>query len=219
MNPYPFFEALASNNNREWFAAHRGEYDALLAEWKDGIERARAMVAAEVWPEVAHTSLKTFRIYRDTRFSLDKTPFKTHLGSVIAPPGGRDVHHPGVYVQVGIPDAETGVFGGVWAPESADLKKLRHAMVDNIEEWEEIVNDSRLTRYFPDWFGERLKTAPKGWPKDHPQIEYLRLKHIGRESIMSRDQFRSPHWPEMVAERVAAIVPLIRFLDYSLFEE
>lgn len=218
MNPYKFFEALKRNNNRPWYAEHKPEYEAIRQWWLDGMARVHALVA-EQWPEVTYSNLKTFRIYRDTRFSADKTPYKTHIGSTLAPPSSHDVHCPGVYLEVGIPDTDSGVFAGIWAPENKVLQKLRKAIVDNREEWEEIVNDPTFLKFYPEWFGERLKTAPKGWPKDHPMIEYLRLKHIGKYSAMTRRDFMSDKWPDIMAERIIAAVPMLRFLDYSLNEE
>lgn len=218
MNPFAFFEKLKDNNNREWFGAHKQEYEQIRAWWTEGIERVR-MLVTEAWPEVAYSDIKTFRIYRDTRFSLDKTPYKTHIGSTIAPPGVYNVHNAGVYLEAGIPDSDTGVFAGVWAPESKDLKKLRKAIVDNIEEWEDIVCNPEFVKVYPEWFGERLKTAPKGWPKDHPQIEYLRLKHFGRYSAMTRKMFLTDAWIDEMAGRISVAVPMLRFLSYSLNEE
>lgn len=218
MYPFDFFKELSKNNNREWFADHKPQYEEIRRWWLAGIEQVHAMVS-EAWPEVKHSNFHTFRIYRDTRFSLDKTPFKTHIGSTLAPPTARDVHSAGVYLEAGMPTSDTGVFVGIWAPESNVLKKLRRAIVDNIEEWEEIVKHPDLLKYYPDWFGERLKTAPKGWPKDHPQIEYLRLKHLGRFSLMSPEMFASEQWMEEMAKRIIAAVPLLRFLDYSVNED
>ncbi|MBD5170588.1 MAG: DUF2461 domain-containing protein [Bacteroidales bacterium] len=212
-----FFEHLRQNNNREWFAEHRAEYDEIRREWIDGINTVHALVS-EAWPEVRHATPKTFRIYRDTRFSTDKTPYKTHISSSIAPPGSN-VHLPGAYIESGLSAEDSGVFIGIWCPEAPVLKKLRHAIVDNIEEWEEIVHDPELNRYYGDWIGQRLKTAPKGWPKDHPQIEYLRLKHIGKASGLTRREFADPAWPRLVADRIIAGLPLLRFLHYSLTEE
>lgn len=217
-DPYKFFYDLRDNNNREWFALHKGEYDEIRQWWTDGMEQVRALVAP-YWPEVQHGRLKTFRIYRDTRFSLDKTPYKTHIGSTLAPVSARNVHSSGFYIELGIPTDDSGVFAGIWAPESKDLNKLRHAIVDNIDEWEDIMNNPDFRRYYPEWFGERLKTAPKGWPKDHPQIEYLRLKHLGRQSVMSPELFSSPRWQQEIADRIIAGLPLVQFLDYSLNEE
>lgn len=218
MNPFDFFEELKANNNREFFKANKERYDEIRAWWLDGIAKVHALVS-ETWPEVRFSAPKTFRIYRDTRFSPDKTPYKTHIGTTLAPPHVHDVHSPGVYLEAGIPLSDTGVFAGIWCPEAKILNKLRRAIVDNIEEWEEIVNEPELNRLYDTWFGEKLKTAPKGWPKDHPQIEYLRLKHIGRFAPMTRAQICSRNWPELMAERIDAAVPLLRFLDYSINEE
>lgn len=218
MNPYKFFEELSLNNNREWFALHKPEYEEIRRWWTEGMERVRALVASE-WPEAAYANLKTFRIYRDTRFSADKTPYKTHIGSTLAPPGSYNVHSAGFYIELGIPVSDSGVFTGIWAPESKVLAKLRRAIVDNIDEWEDIVLNPEFRKYYPEWYGERLKTAPKGWPKDHPQIEYLRLKHLGCQASMTRAQFLSDRWCEEVAKRVLVGLPLVQFLDYSLNEE
>lgn len=218
MNPFVFFEKLKANNNREWFGEHKPEYEEIRAWWLDGMERVKASVS-EAWPEVSMSTVKTFRIYRDTRFSNDKTPYKTHIGSTLAHPASRNVHHPGVYIEAGIPDSDSGVFAGIWAPEAPVLKKLRRAIVDNIEEWEDIVLDPGFRRFYSEWYGERLKTAPKGYPKDHPQIEYLRLKHIGSQASMTRSQFLSSNWTDHIAERIVAAVPFLQFLDYSLNEE
>lgn len=218
MNPFSFFEELKYNNNREWFAENKSRYQEIRDWWTAGMEEVRAKVLNE-WPEVAYSDIKTFRVYRDTRFSLDKTPYKTHIGSTVAPPGVYNVHNAGFYIEAGIPSSDSGVFCGVWAPETKVLNKLRHAIVDNIEEWEEIVSAPKLNQYYNDWFGERLKTAPKGWPKNHPQIEYLRLKHIGRQASMTKKQFESSHWTDHIAERIVAALPLLHFLHYSLNEE
>lgn len=218
MNPYKFFEELKKNNNREWFALNKPRYDEIRQWWTEGMEKVRALLAEE-WPDIRYVPIKTFRIYRDTRFSTDKTPYKTHIGSTIAAKTRSDVHAPGFYLETGVPHTDSGVFAGVWAPDSKSLAKLRKAIADNAEEWQDIVNAPEMNRFYEGWFGETLKTAPKGWPKDHPMIEYLRLKHIGRHAPMTRAQFASAAWPEEMAERILAALPMVQFLQYSLDEE
>jgi uncharacterized protein (DUF2461 family) len=99
------------------------------------------------------------------------------------------------------------------------LRKLRNAIVDNIEEFESIINEPELKRLYPNWIGRALKTAPKGWPKDHPQIELLRLTDYGKGLNLSRDFYLSPDWPERIAELMRPLKPLIDFLNYSIDEE
>ncbi|MBD5367076.1 MAG: DUF2461 domain-containing protein [Bacteroides sp.] len=214
-----FLKRLAANNNREWFNAHKDEYDDVLRQWYDGLDRLIALVA-EWEPRLRHVTARdaAYRIYRDTRFSLDKTPYKTHFSAILAP-YGKKVDSAAYYIQVGLGVEDTLVAGGAWCMESATVKKLRKAIVDNIEEFNEIISDKTFNRYFPEWYNERLKTAPKGWPKDHPNIDLLRLTGYCREHYMSPTDFDKPDWPEKVNEILKAIKPLNDFCNYSLFEE
>lgn len=217
---FGFFAQLAVNNNRPWFAEHKSEYQAIRAEWIAGIDAIIALLAEE-WPEVRHTSgaQNTYRIYRDVRFSLDKSPFKSHISSSISNPALRG-QHTGVYIGAGFPASETGIWGGIWCPESSVLKKLRRAIDDNAEEFLEIVNaPALLAVYGKEWGGEKLKTAPKGYPKDHPMIEYLRLKDMGKFAPVAADTFDDGCWPEILADKIRPVIPFVKFLDYSILEE
>lgn len=219
MNPYPFLEELARNNNRPWFQANKERYEALRLEWYQHVERVIA--AMSQWePAMSHRTARdcTFRIYRDTRFSPDKTPYKTHLSAVLSP-YGRNMQRAGYYIQLDIDDAESGIYGGLWCPDAAVLRKMRKAIVDNIEEFEDILNEPELRRLYPQWLGRMLKTAPKGWPKDHPNIELLRLTEYGKGLSLPRQFFLKPDWPERIAELMRPLKPLIDFLNYSIDEE
>ena len=99
------------------------------------------------------------------------------------------------------------------------LRKLRHAIVDNIEEFEEIINNPQFIKHFPSWIGDSLKKVPKGWDKEHPQAELLKLKEYGRLCSCKEAFFRDPQWVEIAAYRFALLKPLIDFLNYSLDEE
>lgn len=125
----------------------------------------------------------------------------------------------GWYIQAGFTRAESGIFGGLWAPDAAQLRKLRRAIVDNIEEFEEIINEPRLASLYPGWWGPTLKTAPKGWDKTHPQIHFLRLLHYGREMPVDPEFFEDSAWPERAADLMRPLKPLNDFLNYSLAEE
>lgn len=217
---FDFFDRLAANNNRQWFIEHKAEYDELRAEWIQGMARVIASLSAE-WPEVSHLdpSRATYRIYRDVRFSNDKTPYKTHISSSIVQPAYLKSHI-GIYVQAGCDKDDTGIYGGMWCPDATSLRKIRKAIVDNSEEWLEIVNSPAMLRtYGQRWVGEILKTAPKGYDRDHELIEYLRLKDIGKFTNLNRGLFADPSWPERIADLSRPLVPLIQFLVYTLYEE
>lgn len=224
---YQFLTELSVNNNREWFKENKNRFDDLRQLWTTDIERTIAHIT-EWWPEIKGQTAKSsiFRIYRDTRFSLDKSPYKPYFSAQFSPYGkGKGAAHmPGLYLhmepdQPAITDGGSGLYGGMWCPEPAVLKKIRKAIVYNIEEFEEIINNPELTALYPDWWGDRLKTVPKGYDKNHPQAELLRLKEYGRFHHEDEKFFNDPAWPEKVSDRFRPLKPLISFLDYSIKEE
>lgn len=214
---FKYLGELAENNNRPWFMANKERFDDLRAQWFADLDRLIA--ACSEWePAYRWFSGKeiSFRIYRDTRFSPDKTPYKTYFSAGLTP-RGKSSEMAGFYISAGIGDC--GIYGGIWAPPSEHLKKMRRAIVDNIEEFEEIINAPDLARLYPGWWGETLKTVPKGWPKDHPQAHLLRLLHYGKELDLQPEFFTDPAWPERASELMRPLKPLIDFINYSLFEE
>lgn len=221
---FDFLRRVACNNNREWFHAHKAEYDELRALWLNDLDRLLSLMS--VWqPELVSQTAKScaYRFYRDTRFSLDKSPYKTFFSAAISN-SGRKVGGAGFYLHMGLDDEPdvycgSGLYGGVWFPDAPTLNKLRRAIVDNIEEFEVIINDNRLTEYFPAWVGDRLKTIPKGWDKNHPQADLLKLKEYGRFNACNERFFCSPEWIDIVAERFSRLKPLNDFLDYSIKED
>lgn len=215
-----FLSRLARNNNRVWFAEHKSEYDDVRAMWLDEVDRYIARLAQHD-PRVAHQQARhqAYRIYRDTRFSPDKTPYKTFFSAAFQVQGTRD-ERAGYYLQMDNRPEEGGLYGGFWCPDSAQLRKLRQAIVDNIDELESILAEPALrSLYGPGWCGPALKTAPAGWPKDHPQIELLRLKSYGKFHPLPPEFFARPDWPEEAADRTAPLRPLVDFINYSLDEE
>lgn len=220
MNYYDFFDALKANNNRDWFLAHKDTYTALRAQWVATMGGIMARIST-FWPQVAglDAGRATYRIYRDLRFSADKTPYKTHLGTLIEPGGGK-LCRAGLYVQIGSDTDLNGVYAGIWHPDNAKLRKLRKAIDDNAEEFAAIAADPALTKAFgPEWHGDALKTAPKGYAKDHPLIDFLRLKDIGKCAALTRRQVLSADFADIVVQKARAAMPLINFINYSLDEE
>ena len=220
---YDFLRRLDANNNRDWFKANKTEYDTLRALWLADLDR---MIAAmgEWWPQLRGLTAKdcAYRIYRDTRFSLDKTPLKTYFSAGIGPQG-RKAHGAGFYLQPGpgrfTDEVESGLYGGVWCPEAPVLKKLRKAIVDNIEEFEEIINAPGVQKHFPGWCGDTLKTVPKGYDRNHPLAHLLRRKDYGKFHPATEGFFTEPDWPLHAADLFRHLKPFIDFLDYSIHED
>lgn len=238
---YKFLSELGQRQDRDWFKANRAEFDDLREKWYEDIDRL-IYYCSDFWPELKGQTGKgsTYRIYRDTRFSLDKSPFKTYFSASLSPRGrGHGAAHlPGYYLQVGpggypapgtkaaeeaaqgkIAVDNSGLYGGLWCPEAPVLKKIRKAIVDNIEEFEEIINEPQLLRYFPEWEGESLKTVPKGYDRNHPQAHLLRLKDYGRYEPLTMKFFSDPNWTEKAADHFRVLYPLLRFLEYTVTEE
>lgn len=216
---YDFLDELKENNNRQWFEQHRQEYERLRALWLDDLDRMIGFMSRRDSDLATQTARGcAYRIYRDTRFSKDKTPYKTFFSASICR-GGRKSPYAGYYIELGNANIYgQGLYGGIWCPEPAILRKLRHAIVDNIEEWEEMVNSPEMMRQWPGWCSNTLKTMPKGWDRDHPQAEYLRMTNYGKFISCPRSFFLSPDWPEQAAEKFATISPLVNFINYSIDE-
>lgn len=213
---FDFLTRLAENNDRPWFAANRAEFDALREQWIDSVQRiVNALAVDDPSLRGVRASDCVYRIYRDTRFSHDKSPFKTYFSALISPTG-RHCDRACYYVHVGV--EECAVYGGVWSPEASVLKKLRRAIVDNIEEFREITETPEIEALYPGWYGRKLKTAPKGYDRDHPDIDLLRLTEYGKCHELDRAFFDAADWPEKVASMLRILKPMNDFLNYSIDE-
>lgn len=159
---YKFLDGIEANNNRPWLAAHDSEYRDLRQQWIDDIDKLIACMS--LWqPDFSRQQARdaVYRFARDTRFSPDKSPYKTYFSACISP-FGRKTMKAAYYLQVDARSEENGLYGGMYCLDAPMIAKLRRAIADNCEEFEEIVNAPELNRLYPGWLGEKLKTAPKG---------------------------------------------------------
>jgi uncharacterized protein (TIGR02453 family) len=169
-----FLNELKKNNNRDWFNENKKEFVELKEQFETFINQ---LIPKIKQLDGFNGSLSArdciFRIYRDVRFSKNKLPYKTHFGAYLAD-GGRKSPYAGYYVHIEPDGSFAG--GGVYHPESNVLKELRYEIMDKTDEFKDIISASGFKKVYPEIYGDKLKTAPKGFPKDFKDIELLKLK-------------------------------------------
>lgn len=217
-NILSFLSDLSKNNNREWFALNKSRYDDTRLEFEQ-ISKALILAISGFDKEISHMDVKDciFRIYRDTRFAADKTPYKTHYGVYIAAGGGRKSVRGGYYLH--LDPAGSFIAVGVWCPPPPVLKALRQSVYENIDEFNDIITDTQFKQYYPEFYQEdALKTAPKGFPKDFEYIDLLKVKHYMVEYKLSDDSLSRPDFIQHIASLMEIAHPMNIFLNYTVDE-
>ena len=210
-----FLRSLKRNNDREWFKARKDRYEKDVREPMIRVIERLAVDFKTFAPElVASPKASLYRIYRDTRFSPDKTPLKTHVAANFPWRGLQRHQGAGLYFEIA--PGWVWIGGGMYAPEPAQLVKVREHIADTWPELQKLTRARAFVRLIGELSGERLTRVPRGYPADHPAAELLRHKQFlaGRElpaEIATSDAF----YPELLAT-FKAIVPLIRFLNEPL---
>lgn len=207
-----FLEDLRFHNEREWFQDNKARYEAhFLAPalaYIQAMEPRLARIAPRLRAEAKKSGGSLMRIYRDVRFSKDKAPYKTNMGIQFRHEAGKDVHAPGLYLHV----EPGGCFlaGGMWRPASKPLRAIREAIAEAPEDWL-AVRDGILSK---GWAleGESLKSAPRGFDKEHPQIDELRRKDFIAVDRLSDEQLYGEDFPERSAARFDELRPLMAYL-------
>lgn len=211
---YCFLKNIAANNNREWFNAHKDEYEIAKAEF-DLLTTALIERISTFEEDVKgmQPSQCTYRIYRDLRFSQDKSPYKTHMGAYINSKGKKSTHC-GYYLHIE-PGNSMLCAGSICWP-SKILKALRESIVDNIDEYIGIVENPEFKKVFPIVGDDWLKTAPAGFPKDYKYIKYLLPKDFGLNHPVSDSFFLENI--DTLMDRVEAIFRIAKpFADFTNF--
>ncbi len=222
-----FLADLAQNNDRDWFQPRKAEYERLLKEPLEQLCVALAgEFAARGLPLRADPKRSPFRIYRDTRFSNDKSPYKTNVAASFpwvgagagaattagdAAIGAEERHGVGGYVN--FRPGEMYVGGGMYLPPKPRLEAFRRAVLDDPERVRAALEDPG----FVGWFGgahphEALKRVPPGYPADHPQADLLRWKDVIFMRRLADEDVCSPDLPVRLADGFSAATPVFRFL-------
>ena len=206
-----FLGQLKQNNNREWFEKNREQYEEAMAQFELLVGRLISDIGKSVDLDGITPRDCIMRIYRDVRFSKDKSPYKTGLGAGIVP-GGRKSGRMGFHLHVG-PGGATMVGSGLWEPTPQQLTRFRNAISEDAGAFRRIVAAAPFKRHFGEVMGDRLKTAPQGYPADHPAIELLRLKQVCVAEKFDDDTVVSRAFPGLAVESMKVMRPFIAYLE------
>jgi uncharacterized protein (TIGR02453 family) len=212
-----FFEELAANNDRDWFNDNKSRYldtvvgpiSEFIVEMAPRLKKISKHFTADPRPHGG----SMFRIYRDTRFSKDKTPYKTHAGVQFRHSAGRDAHGPGFYVHLAPDEVFSG--GGIWHPPNPVLNSIRDSMADNVRAWARIAN-AKKTREVGGIRGEQLKRPPRGFDAEHIHIEDLKRKSLYIMTESDPNTMLGPEFVDRVTESFRRAAPLNRFVCDAL---
>jgi len=211
-----FLQSLSKNNNRVWFEKNRTTY----LQAKDDFDQFLEMVLEELIKfedGLAGLNPKklAFRIYRDVRFSKDKRPYKGNMGAGFSP-GGKMIQEPGYYLHIE-PGNKSLLAGGLYMPDANNLAKIRQEIDYNTERILKILNDRKFKKLFPSLGDfDKLKTAPKGYVKDHPHIELLKHKSFIVSHPFSDKEVKDKKFAKHVAATAKIIKPLNDFLKDAI---
>lgn len=209
-----FLEALSVNNNRDWFHDNRDWYE----ESRDKFLFVTDVMINEIRkfdPEIPVMSPKDcmFRIFRDVRFSNDKRPYKTNFGSYISK-GGRKGVNAGYYFHIS--PEENFIGGGIYMPPAEPLKAVRSYISTNACELLEIISQPAFKNMYHEMYDDKLKTAPKGFPKDHEHIELLRYKSFIFSHLMSRTDVIGENFIEKMVTAFRLLQPFNQYLNKAV---
>jgi uncharacterized protein (TIGR02453 family) len=214
---FTFLRELAENNNREWFQANKDRYEEdvkgpaleFIQAFAPHLGKLSPHFRAD--PRAVGGSL--FRIYRDTRFAKDKSPFKTYTGIQFRHEQGKDAHAPGFYLHLEPKQCFVGL--GIWHPDGKALKKIRDAMVEDPKGWTKAVPSSVFKKRL-ELTGDRLVRPPRGYDPEHPLIGDLMWKDYVASASISQKAIMAPGFLKEYTAYCKAGLPFVSFLCKAL---
>ncbi len=211
-----FLRSLKRNNRRDWFEKHKHEYESFVRDPMLALIAALQPHFARFAPEFdLNPKRAIFRIYRDVRFSADKSPYKTHVAAHFVLSGKpKGIAGSGYYMQ--IEPGEVFLGGGIYIPDSDQLKKIRHAIADHGETFASIVTARKFTRAFGKLEGEQLKRIPAGYDETHPMARWLKYKQFFAGASWPESICYAPSLVDRLARAGETLAPLVRFLNDAI---
>ena len=212
-----FLRQLKKNNNREWFGKHKAEYEDFVKLPMQSLIATLQAPMAELSAEFdVNPKRSMFRIYRDIRFSKNKAPYKTHAAAVFHLKG-RWADSAGFYVHIEPGNIYVG--GGIYMPDSKQLKKIRSALVEHAKEFLTIVEDEKFRKRFSGLEGAKLQRIPQGFPSDHWMGEWLKYKSFYTGVEWDEKECYSTQFVNKVVGVYKDLLPLVRFLNKALAKD
>ncbi len=205
---FRFFKKLEQNNNREWFEQQKPEFKAMETKVKQFGEALKDQLNQ-------HDSIdrfKLFRVYRDVRFSKDKTPYKTHFG--LTWHRTKPQYRGGYYLQLKPNDIFLAC--GFWDPNPADLKRIRQEIDMDADEYRDLINEPNFKRIWGELQGDSVKTAPKGYTKDHPNIDLLRYKQHVFMLRYTEEDVAAANFLDRLDTALQAVRPFVDYMSALL---
>lgn len=211
-----FIRDLTQNNDRAWFQANKERYEGVKKQHEQFVKDLIHSLGM-FDPEVVGLEVKdtVFRIYRDTRFSHDKSPYKNHIGAYLAK-GGRKSSRAGYYLHLE-PD-NCFLAGGIWCPEPALLKALREDVYNNADEFRALLSEPAFKNAYELSEEDKLKKVPTAFPKDAPNSDLVKYKSYTAIGKVPESFFDGADVLERTVERLALLAPLNRFLNATVDE-
>jgi len=207
-----FLRNLKRNNRREWFLKNKQTYEDYVRQPMVEIVNALAPEFATFAPEIEATpKVSLYRIYRDTRFSKDKSPYKTHVAAGFSHRGLAKNQGAGFYLH--ITPSEFLIGGGLYSPQTEDLAAVRSHIALHHKRLKSILNARPFRRLFDGLSGEQLLRVPRGFPADHPGSDFLRRKQFLASRLLPSDVVTSPQFGSIVLETFRTLHPLLQFLN------
>lgn len=215
---FRFLEELAMNNNREWFNANKLRYQTSVATPVSDFISAMGGRLARISPHFNADPRPSvgsmFRIYRDTRFSHDKRPYKENVGCHFRHVAGKGAHSPGFYLHLQPGKVYAGA--GIWKPLGPELNKIRSSIVEQPDGWDKSINNKRFIKRFGEVEGESLKRPPSGYDANHPNIEDLKRKSFFVKQNIDTALALTPEFIDEIVLVYTDSVPLMKFISRAL---
>ena len=211
-----FFTELKKHNTREWFAENKDRFEEQVKFPMQCLIHSLQPLLKTIAPSLdVHPKRSIFRIYRDTRFSKDKTPYKTHIAAHFVPRGdAKGFLGSGLYMH--IEPGEIFLGGGIYMPDAPQLKKIRQAIATRQKEFLSIINAAAFKKTFGALEGDRLQRVPKGYSPDHPMAEWLKYKQFFVGVELKEKECYSRQFPKTVVSVYQKVMPLVNFLNDAL---